>query len=438
MSAVKTWFEASAPGRLDVMGGIADYSGSLVLQMPVQQKTVARVSLQPGYTCSITSTIHGQDRLEARVDYRDFLLDGGVDYQFARDQFKKTGKSSWIAYVLGCALVLQKEVGINFSGADFELHSDVPPGKGVSSSASVEVATLKALAKAYNLSFSGTALPVLAQRVENLVVGAPCGLMDQLATYFGEAGKLLPIKCQPDDVGDPIAIPDKVFFAGIDSGVKHAVSGLAYARARCAAFMGYTIVARSLGIAAQELARAKEQKNRSALPFKGYLSNISVSEFEERFRALLPETITGKDFLDQFDVSIDDATVVDENTVYPVLYSTAHPIYENDRVNRFAQLLTGLHDGKRKSNRGVALHELGTLMFQSHESYSRCGLGSERTDEIVRLAAMTDGIYGARITGGGQGGTVCLLVAGDEGIDAVTKLHLKLCAAYNQELILFL
>jgi len=100
-------------------------------------------------------------------------------------------------------LLIQKEKGIPFSGADILIHSSVPIGKGVSSSAALEVATLKALGKTFNISFANTELPMLAQRVENLIVGAPCGLMDQLTSYFGEPRKLLPIVCQPDQIKPP-------------------------------------------------------------------------------------------------------------------------------------------------------------------------------------------------------------------------------------------
>jgi L-arabinokinase len=83
-----------------------------------------------------------------------------------------------------------------------------------------------------------------------------------------------------------------------------------------------------------------------------------------------------------------------------VLQATLHPIYENDRVRTFAQLL----------RQGGDAHQLGELMFQSHESYSRCGLGSKETDLIVELVRDAgDNLYGARITGGGCGGTVAIL-----------------------------
>jgi galactokinase len=435
---MNAWFEASAPGRLDVMGGIADYSGSLVLQMPIRNRTIVRLSLRSDYQCIITSDLNNNTKFKVILDYHNLLHKGNVDYGFARDQFRNLGNDSWVAYVLGCVLVLHKEKGIPFTGARFDLRSDVPLGKGVSSSASVEVATMQALAKAFDLSFKGTQLPVLAQRAENLVVGAPCGLMDQLSTYFGQEGRLLPILCQPDQVRESVVIPDGVFFAGIDSGVKHAVSGAGYGEARCAAFMGYSIIAQSLGVTRPELEEARQLGDWSDLPYKGYLSNIPQPDFEEKFRNILPETLSGRAFLDRYGTSIDPVTSVNENTVYKVCQCTAHPVCENHRVHRFVDLLSQLHEPSSTEERDKVLNAMGNLMYQSHESYTRCGLGAERTNEIAQLASMTKGIYGARVTGGGQGGTVCLLAVGEEGKEAVKGLHLDLCGRFNQELALFI
>ncbi len=311
--------------------------------------------------------------------------------------------------MIGCALVLQKEKGIDFKGGEFNLQSDVPLGKGVSSSASIEVATMKALGEAFGIHFSGTELPILAQQVENLIVGAPCGLMDQLASYLGEPNKLLPIICQPDLVQESISIPADISFIGIDSGVRHSVSGASYTDVRCAAFMGYTIIAHALDITTKELAAAKSANNFSSLPFAGYLCNIPVTDFENSIVNQLPISISGKDFLKEYELSIDQVTRINPDKTYSIKQSVSHPVYEHARVTRFKNLLLSLNDTD-SSERSSILKEMGALMFQAHESYSLCGLGSDRTDEIVSFAKKLTGVYGAKITGGGNGGTVCLLV----------------------------
>lgn len=435
-SSLKKQVESSAPGRLDVMGGIADYSGSLVLQMPISQKTTVQLSLRDDYVCIISSRISTGEILSAKIDYRDFLNNNQVDYEFAQQKLKEHPSTLWIGYVIGCALVLQKEKGIDFKGGDFNLQSTVPLGKGVSSSASAEVATMKGLGEAFGIHFSGTELPILAQRVENLIVGAPCGLMDQLASYLGEANKLLPIICQPDQVQESISIPTDISFIGIDSGVRHSVSGASYTDVRCATFMGYTIIANAFGVTPKDLAAAKSANNFSSLPFAGYLCNIPVSEFENSIIQNLPISLSGKDFLKEYKTSIDQVTHIIPDKIYSIRQSVSHPVYEHTRVMQFKNLLLSLKDVHELAERISILKDMGALMFQAHESYSLCGLGSDRTDEIVSLASTIKGIYGAKITGGGNGGTVCLLVDAAGRISA-RQLHKELCEKYQQDLVIF-
>ncbi len=416
---------ASSPGRLDVMGGIADYSGSLVLQMPIKEQTTVTITLRTDYQCNVHSTA-AEGVLEAKLDYREIFLAGEASYDRVNAFFKKEPSVLWTAYVIGCAVVLQKEKAIDFRGADFEIRSDVPLGKGVSSSAALEVATMKALGDIFNVAFNGTELPRLAQRVENLIVGAPCGLMDQLASYFGRSHALLPILCQPDVVYDPLTTPDGVAFVGIDSGVRHAVSGASYGDVRCAAFMGYSIAARHAGATPDDLQRYRPGDQR--LPWRGYLANLSAEQFEREFFKILPERMTGQNFIDQYKYTIDTVTSVEVNKTYCIRDCASHPVYENERVVRFRELLrTG----------ASAARELGALMYASHESYSLCGLGSQRTDEIVNRAREYSNIAGAKITGGGSGGTVCLLTVGDKGRDQAKELHGLLEKDYRMRLKFF-
>ncbi|HNU42838.1 MAG TPA: hypothetical protein PLM56_08265 [Cyclobacteriaceae bacterium] len=425
--------ETSAPGRLDVMGGIADYSGSLVLQMPIAQQTEVNLTLRTDYICVLKSYIGTSQPWILELSYRDLLPNKLVDYAFAK-QFLSHRKQIWAGYIVGCALVLQKEKGIEFTGANIEIRSAVPLGKGVSSSASVEVAVMRALVQAFQLTLLPTELPTLAQKVENFVVGAPCGLMDQLACHLGKPNHLLPIVCQPDLTEPLLPIPNDLHFVGIDSGVKHTVSGHQYGNVRSAAFMGYSLIAAHLGASTQDLKHALLTGERNHLPFRGYLCNISVSEFESSYQNMLPFTLTGKAFLEK-NISIDPVTKINPGVTYSVRTCTKHPVYENNRVDLFRSLLLS-YSHQSTSNQIKILAEMGTLMYASHESYSHCGLGSARTDEIVSLAKNATGIYGAKITGGGQGGTVCLLTD-TAGKQTAKALHQLLCEKYKQPLVLF-
>jgi L-arabinokinase len=135
------------------------------------------------------------------------------------------------------------------------------------------------------------------------------------------------------------------------------------------------------------------------------LSNITPAEFEEAYEPKLPDAITGADFLERYQGTTDHVTQVRPERTYQIRTPTAHAIYEHERVRRFAELL------KRVSDE-YPLELLGELMYQSHASYSACGLGSSGTDrlvELVREAGPAAGLYGAKITGGGSGGTVAVL-----------------------------
>jgi len=181
------------------------------------------------------------------------------------------------------------------------------------------------------------------------------------------------------------------------------------------------------------LKHALQTGERNHLPFRGYLCNISVDEFES-LQNILPAKLSGKDFLEKH-VSIDPVTKINPDTAYAVSTCTEHPVYENNRVSQFRSLLNA-YAQQQTSEQTKTLTALGNLMYAAHESYSRCGLGSDRTDEIVALAKKSEGIYGAKITGGGQGGTVCLLtdIAGKQTAKALNQ---SLCEKYNQPLVWF-
>ena len=145
--------------------------------------------------------------------------------------------------------------------------------------------------------------------------------------------------------------------------------------------------------------------------WNGYLANLTPSEFEQDYAAQLPERISGAEFLSRYWGTTDKVTRIEPDRSYAVRVPTAHPIYEHHRVRLFTELLGGVVGESR-------LKLLGEMMYQSHISYSACGLGSAGTDLLVRLvreAGPARGLYGARITGGGSGGTVAVLGLSDAG-----------------------
>ncbi|MDA0748139.1 MAG: GHMP kinase [bacterium] len=391
-----------APGRLDLMGGIADYSGSLVLQLPLREATFAALQKTEDRTLHIISPgDHTDNRAPTfQMSLNDLEPNGApIAYQQAAAYFKKDPTRSWAAYAAGTFLVLRREKNIRFPhGARIFITSNVPEAKGVSSSAALEVAVMQAVCAAFHISLEPRETALLCQKVENLVVGAPCGVMDQMSSVCGEEGRLLALLCQPAELQDPVTLPEGLAVWGLDSGIRHAVSGADYGSVRTGAFMGYRILV--------DLAGFTTKKEGDLLTIEdphwnGYLANITPSYFEQHFAAHLPDHISSTDFIKRYTNITDPVTRVDPDRTYAILKPTAHPIYEHFRVRTFAQLLTGPATDHR-------LSLLGELMYQSHASYSACGLGSTGTDRLVQLARES-GLPGAKITGGGSGGTVALL-----------------------------
>ncbi len=393
-----------APARLDVMGGIADYSGSLVLELPLERATW--VALQRDERLRLTLVSSRDDRENFEMPLADLSPSGEpLSYEQARAYFRRRPDTSWAAYVAGAFLVLMQERNRRFPhGARIFIQSNVPEGKGIASSAAIEVAVMMAVDAAFEIGLERRDVALLAQRVENLVVGAPCGVMDQMTSACGEADRLLALLCQPADVLGQVEVPAGLALWGIDSGVSHRISGADYASVRVGTFMGYRMLQKMAGT-----------------DWDGYLANLSPSELDERYLSRLPESTTGAEFLRRFETTSDVVTTVDPSRTYRVRMPTAHPVREHFRTRAFARLLAsgGVDDAPL----------LGELMYQSHASYSACGLGSSATDRLVELARQAGpsrGIFGAKITGGGSGGTVAILGRSDVG-DAVREIAQRYC-----------
>jgi L-arabinokinase len=405
LGAAPRVFVARAPGRLDVMGGIADYSGSLVLQWPIHEATRVALLQWPERRLAITS----RGQAERYVDVPlDLIADPRRSYDDVRTWFAADATRHWAAYVAGVFHVLAREHGVRFeSGAAILVESDVPEGKGVSSSAAIEAASMEAIAAAWDVVLTPRLRAVRCQQVENLVVGAPCGVMDQMTSICGEADSLMALLCQPAELQGSIALPHDLGVWGIDSGIRHAVTGADYGAVRVGAFMGYRIIADLEGFAVQPGFR--EGHVRVDDPrWHGYLANVG-SEMFQRLAPGIPESLEGEAFLARYGGTTDPVTRVDRGRRYAVRTPAGHPVFEHERVTAWAQHLRDVSAGTSVRSDPA---RLGELMYASHLSYSACGLGSNGTDRLVALAreaGPAHGLHGAKITGGGSGGTVAVL-----------------------------
>ena len=213
---------ADAPGRVNLLGEHTDYNDGFVMPVAIAQRT--RVTLRP----------NGSKRFVLKADdvgqTATFSLGDAPGEQFA-------------SYVYGC-LMLVKERGAEVPGLDIEVSSDVPMGVGLSSSAALEVATLRALRELLGLDIDDVSIAQLAQRAEVEYAGVRCGIMDQMASSLAATDRALLIDTRSLERRD-VSLPPGSAVLVLDSGVPRslATSGYNQRRSECES------AARLLGVA---------------------------------------------------------------------------------------------------------------------------------------------------------------------------------------------
>ena len=264
-------------------------------------------------------------------------------------------EARWADYVKGVVQELNR-AGVSVGGFDAVIVSNVPIGAGVSSSAALEVATAQFLLTLYPHPIAGDMMGLarLCQRAENDFVGAPTGLLDQFSSVFGKQGHALFLDCRTLE-HRAVALPvDRAHILIADSGVKHALAaggGYAERRAQC-----------------EEAARWFAEH--TGEPIKA-------------LRDVRPEMVDN-----------------DSEGLDRVLWKRAHHIvYENLRVQMGVEAL--------QSGNLVAF---GEMLNNTHESCRTFFENSApEVDALVEIAQSHPGVYGAKLTGGGWGGSAVIL-----------------------------
>lgn len=404
---------ARAPGRLDVMGGNVDYTGGMVLQRVLRE--VVQVAVQPRTDDIIRILNPGAAEFgwQPSIELETKILG---DLESLRFVCNRSESSRWICYVLGALHFLKIRHGWGSTGgADLFIASDLPPNKGVSSSAALEIAVLKAASASYGFALDGIALASAGQWVENVVVRAACGIMDQAAIVLGEENSLIPMLCQPCRPMPVVKLPHDLRIWGIDSMVCRSTTGVAYETARAATFIGYKLICLREGIdvvweEVSEIPRWTDGR------WKGYLSNLAPSEFRSRYERWLPESLSGRECLARVEAHADPFTTINPDREYPIRAAVRYASEENLRVQMVHALLESC--GSVTSNNTLRL--IGEILCQSHAAYAECGLHSEACDDLVSRALQA-GFAGAKMTGGGAGGVVAI-IGRPEGQRAIHRI----------------
>jgi galactokinase len=208
-----------APGRVNLMGDHTDYNAGFVLPLALDRACTVVASPADGGTVTARS-----QELAGTVTVP---ADGSAD--------PRAVEPVWGRFVAGVVRTLTEQ-GMDIPGTDLAITSTVPPGSGLSSSSAVSVALTLALTDASGVDADPLTVARLALAAEVAATGVPGGLMDQLASLFGQADHALLVDCRTNEV-TPIRISPGIAVLVVHSGVPRTLAGTAYAarRAECEA-----------------------------------------------------------------------------------------------------------------------------------------------------------------------------------------------------------
>jgi galactokinase len=322
---------AEAPGRVNLIGEHTDYHQGYVLPTVIPQRTRVHAVARSDRRVRASSR-------ETGGDIREYVLGG------------ETRTHTWIDYIQGVTHAL-RPVTASVRGFDLRIESDVPLGSGLSSSAALEVSVLRALRELFALDIDDVELARIAQRGETEFVGAPVGIMDQMACSLARDGEALFLDTR-SLAHRRVPLPSTAELVVINSGVRHEHAGGEYAVRRHESFAAAAL----LGVT--------------------WLRDATLAQIADAGK--LPE---------------------------PLGRRARHVITENQRVLDACDALAA-----------GDLTKLGELFNASHRSMrDDYETSIPDIDRLVDLATADRDVYGARLTGGGFGGSVVLLVGAGKG-----------------------
>lgn len=342
-----------APGRVNLIGEHTDYNGGHV------------------FPCALSFGTHcvfcKRDDDKIRLHSLNLPEKGVIEADLNHIEYKK--EQDWANYPLGMIKTIQNHGYKLDHGFELLFWGDIPNGAGLSSSASIELATAVAMNKAFNLHIPQVELVKMAQEDENKFVGMNCGIMDQFASGMGKEDHAILLDCNTLDYEYVPLNLRGVSIVIINSNKKHALVTSEYNTRR-----------KECEHALKEL----QQK----LPVKS-LGELSIEQFEQNKHLITSEVERRR---------------------------AKHAVYENQRT---LQASAALKKGD--------LATFGKLMNESHVSLrDDYETSAPELDIIAETAWSVPGVLGARITGGGFGGCAVALVK-DEAVkplmDAINRIY---------------
>ncbi len=323
-----------APGRVNLIGEHVDYCDGFVLPIAMSQALVVAVAPADDDRIGVHTTAFGESVF------------------FPAGQPGGPEGAGWGNYVRGVAEMLRRR-GVGLRPGRLLIHSEVPLGGGVSSSAALEVGTALALLALADASVDPVPLALLARQAEHEYAGSPCGIMDQFICVLGRRDHALLLDCRLQEYRQlPLEFPDSVLVV-MNTQVKHSIGGGEYP--------------------------VRQRQGREGLAV--------LQEANSKVVALR-------------DVTMDQLDAV-RSRLDPMVYRRCrHVVTEIERTLRAADALEARN-----------ADTFGRLMIASHESLrDDYSVSCPELDALVEIATGIPGCYGARMTGGGFGGCAIALV----------------------------
>ncbi len=342
--------ETSAPGRVNLLGEHTDYNEGLVLPTVIPQRTWVGLAR----------------RDDARVTVRSETLGQTGSYEIGRE--KRGG--TFLDYVQGVTAALA-ELDHAVGGFDAVIATEIPLGSGLSSSAALSIALLRALRRGFGLDLDDVMLAKIAQRAENGIVGAPVGILDPMATSLGEPGYALFIDTRKLAY-ERIPLPADAEIVIVDSGVAHDHATGDY--------------------------KTRRRECEEAATLLGVKALRDVGEQDLARIGKLPP---------------------------PLDRRARHVVTENARVERAVAAL-------RRGDVAELGHLFYASHASMRDDFE---VSVPAVDEIVERARKDDAVFGARLTGGGFGGAVVALARAGQGAAVGRRLERERarCLVPNRE-----
>ena len=327
---------ARAPGRVNIIGEHTDYNEGYVLPIAIGQNTL--VAFRPNGSRMVNA--YSMTKEEATG--------------FSLDERKTDAIPHWASYVAGVAYALQ-DADVHPVGADIVIHTTLPVGGGLSSSAALEVSCGLAFTSAAGIELDKKKLALVCQAAENTYVGMQCGIMDQYVALFAHKGAAVRIDCRSlEHELVPLSMSGAKFVV-CDTGVRHTLASSEY--------------------------------------------NNRRRECEQGAR-LAAQVLCGEPIRTLRDLAADDLPEL-QAPLDPVVFKRVrHVVTENARVVEATKAM--------KMENYI---ELGVMMDASHESLrDDYEVSCKELDTMVEIAWSQPGVYGSRMTGGGFGGCTITLI----------------------------